>query len=95
MSCAQPARVEVRLLARVAPRGGKLGPARAGDVVLAERALPLAAGRRTVRLRVTRRLRRAIPRSTRLRLQVVARDEFGNVQVVSKRVRVTTPARAR
>lgn len=95
VSCAQPATVEVRLLARAAPRRGVLGLARAGDVVLAERALPLAAGRRTVRLRVTRRLRKAIPRSARLRLQVVARDEFGNVQIVTKRVRVTSPIRAR
>ena len=49
--------LELRLLARAAPRGGGIGVARAGDVVLAERSLPLAGGRRTVRLRVIRRLR--------------------------------------
>lgn len=91
VECARPASLELRLLARAAPRGGGIGVARAGDVVLAERSLPLAGGRRTVRLRVIRRLRASVPRTARLRLQVVARDEFGNTQVVTKRLRVTSP----
>jgi hypothetical protein len=91
VECARPASLEVRLLASAAPRGGGIGVARAGDVVLAERSLPLAGGRRTVRLRVIRRLRASVPRTAKLRLQVVARDEFGNTQVVTKRLRVTSP----
>ena len=91
VECARPASLEVRLLASAARRGGGIGVARAGDVILAERSLPIAGGRRAVRLRVIRRLRASIPRTTRLRLQVVARDEFGNTQVVTKRLRVTSP----
>ena len=93
VECARPAALEVRLLAGTGSRGGGIGVARAGDVVLAERSLPLAGGRRTLRLRVIRRLRASIPRTARLRLQVVARDEFGNVQVVTKRIRVRSPRR--
>jgi hypothetical protein len=96
VECARPASLEVRLLAGAGRRrGGGIGIARAGDVILAERSLPLAGGRRAVRLRVARRLRRAIPRTARLRLQVVARDEFGNRQVVTRRLRVTSPRRRR
>jgi hypothetical protein len=91
VECARPASLEVRLLGRAAPRRGGIGAARVGDVVLAERSLPLAGGRRNLRLRVIRRLRAAILRSARLRLEVVARDEFGNAQVLTKRVRVTSP----
>lgn len=91
VECARPASLEVRLLAGAARRGGGIGVARAGDVVLAERSLPLAGGRRVVRLRVIKRLRAAVPRTARLRLQVVARDEFGNVQIVTRRLRVTSP----
>ena len=93
VECARPASLEVRLLASAGRRRGGIGIARAGDVLLAERSLPLAGGRRAVRLRVARRLRRAIPRSARLRLQVIARDEFGNAQIVTRRLRVTSPRR--
>jgi hypothetical protein len=89
VDCAAPASLEVRLLGAAAARRGELGLARAGDIVLAERSLPLAGGRRSFRLRVARRLRGAIGRTARLRLEVVARDEFGNVQVLRKRLRVT------
>jgi hypothetical protein len=90
VECDTPAELEVRLLGR-ATRDGEIGAARAGDVVLAERSLPLAGGRRTVRMRVVRRLRKAVARRARLRLEVVARDEFGNVQVLTTRLRVTSP----
>ncbi len=91
VECARPASLQVRLLAGAARRGGGIGVARAGDVVLAERSLPLAGGRRTLLLRVIKRLRASVPRTARLRLQVVARDEFGNTQVVTRRLRVTSP----
>ena len=91
VECARPASLELRLLAKAASRGGGIGVARAGDVVLAERSLPLAGGRRSRAAARHQAAARSIPRTARLRLQVVARDEFGNTQVVTKRLRVTSP----
>jgi RTX calcium-binding nonapeptide repeat (4 copies) len=89
VSCDEPVALELRLLARARRgRGGRLVIARASDLVLAEAALGLDAAARTTRLRVTRRLRRAFPRSARIRLVVAATDRFGNVQRLERRIRV-------
>ena len=91
--CATPATLEVRLLGRARRRGGGMGVARAGDIVLAERALRIGGGTRAVPLRIAKKLRGGLPRSTRLRLVVVARDEFGNARRLTKTLRVTASRR--
>ena len=53
--------------------------ARAGDVELAQKRLPSATGRRSVKLKVGRRHARRIGRRTKLRIAVVAVDGGGNV----------------
>jgi hypothetical protein len=59
---------------------------RAGDLTLASRALPLAAGRRTVRLRPPPKLvAQAHPRFT-ARLHVTATDAAGNHTTVTRRI---------
>jgi Thrombospondin type 3 repeat len=80
----EAASFRLRLLGRL--RGTSI--ARAGDVVVAERSLPLAAGRRTTRLRVPRPVRRRLARRLRLRLEVVATDAAGNRTTVTRRVAV-------
>ena len=62
--------------------------ARAGDVVLAERDLPLAAGRRSVRLRLPRRFQRGLSRRFTLTIRVAAMDAAGNRTVKSTRLKV-------
>ena len=91
--CATPTALEVRLLGRAKRRGGGVGVARAGDVVLAERALRLGDGTRSVPLRIAKKLRAGVPRSTRLLLVVIARDEFGNARRLTKTLRVTAARR--
>jgi hypothetical protein len=91
--CATAASLEARLLGRVKRRRGGIGVARAGDLVLAERVLPVGDGTRALPLRIARKLRAGLPRSTRLRLVVVARDEFGNARRLTKTVRVTASRR--
>jgi hypothetical protein len=88
VGCDEAAAVEARLTVPVGHRRGRLVTTRAGDLVLAERQLPLAAGRRTVSMRVPRALRRALGRRFRARLTVVARDRFGNASRSSRTVRV-------
>jgi hypothetical protein len=89
VSCDEAVQLELRLLGRARRgRGGRLQIARAGDLVLAETALPLDAAPRKARLRVAKRLRRAMPRSARLRLVVVATDRFGNSQTLTRRITV-------
>ena len=89
--CAQPATVEVRLLAtrRAAPR--RAGPG-AGGRRGAGRAVAAAGGRAPHRAAARHQAAARLDSAhARLRLQVVARDEFGNTQVVTKRLRVTSP----
>jgi Bacterial TSP3 repeat/Thrombospondin type 3 repeat len=80
----EPSSFEVRLLGTVS--GARI--TRAGDVVLAERALPLAAGPRRMTLRVVRRVRRRLARRLRLRLEVRATDAAGNRSLVTRRISV-------
>jgi hypothetical protein len=63
--------------------------ARRGDVTLAAAKLPLAAGKRTVRLRPKRQLVAASRRGFTARLRVTAIDAAGNRTVAVRRIRVT------
>jgi VCBS repeat protein len=62
--------------------------ARAGDVVLAERALPLAPGRRSVTLKLPRKFRAGLSRRFTLTIRVTATDAAGNRTVSTKRLKV-------
>ena len=88
VGCNEAAALEARLSVRVRNRRGRLVTARAGDLVLAERELPLAAGRRRVSLKVPRALQRVLGRRFSARLTVVARDRFGNESRSTRTVRV-------
>jgi len=62
--------------------------ARVGDVVLTERRLPLAAGRRSVTLKLQRRFRSGLGRRVTLRIRVTAVDAAGNRTVTTRRLKV-------
>jgi hypothetical protein len=62
--------------------------ARVGDVVLAERRLPLTAVRRSVTLKLPRRFHRRSSRRFRLTVRVAATDSAGNRAVTTRRLRV-------
>ena len=83
VGCDEPCSVRVQLLRSA--RGLRLS--RSGDVVVGERLFPRAvAGRRTVRVRVDRRLRRAVRRGTRLTFRVIASDPSGNRRTLNRRI---------
>ncbi len=88
VGCNEPASLEARLTVLVRRRGTQLVTVKAGQLVLAEQARPLAAGERRLSLKVPRRLRRALGRRFAATLTVVARDQFGNRGVVTRVVRV-------
>ena len=70
-------------------RGNRgLRRARAGDVILAEKKLARAAGRRTMRLRVPRTQRRRIRRGVKLQLRVAATDALGRTSVRTRTLTV-------
>jgi hypothetical protein len=52
--------------------------ARAGDLILSSKSLAVASGRRSVKLAIAKKFRKALRASTRLRLRVVATDASGN-----------------
>ena len=80
----RPAAFLVELLGRA--RGSRL--ARAGDIVLGERRLPLASGFQSIRVRVARSQRRRLRRRARLQLRVMATDASGITAVRTRRVRI-------
>lgn len=85
VGCDEPCSVRIQLLRSA--RG--LRVARSGDVVLGERLYPQARpGRRGVRVRVTRRLRRAVRRGSRLTLRVIVSDVSGNRRTLNRRITV-------
>jgi hypothetical protein len=85
VGCDEPCSVRVQLLRSA--RG--LGLARSGDLVVGERLFRDAiAGRRAVRVRVNRRLRRAVRRGTRLTFRVIASDPSGNRRTLNRRILV-------
>ena len=89
MECNEPTSLEARLTVPVRRRGGRLVTVKAGQLVLAEQASPLAGGERRLRLAVPRRLRPALGRRFAATLTVVARDQFGNRGAVTRVVRVS------
>jgi RTX calcium-binding nonapeptide repeat (4 copies) len=95
VSCDEPAEVDLSLFVRVRRvRRGRLVTARAGDLMLAERA-GVAAGTRA-RLKPPRRLLARLPRRTfKLRLLAIARDDLGNATSVGRVVRVRALGRGR
>jgi VCBS repeat protein/FG-GAP repeat protein len=66
----------------------KVRLARVGDVVLAARTLPLAAGRRSVTLKLPRAVRRGLSRRFTLTIRVTATDSGGNRTVSTRRLTV-------
>ena len=88
LECNEAVTLDVRLTVGVRRRSGRLVTVRAGQLVLAERALPLAAGARRVNLKVPRRLRRVLGRRFTATLSAVAHDQFGNRRKLSRVVRV-------
>jgi len=88
LECNEAVTLDVRLTVGVRRRRGRLVTVRAGQLVLAERALPLAAGTRRVNLKVPRRLRRVLGRRFTATLSAVAHDQFGNRRKLSRVVRV-------
>ena len=67
-------------------RGVRL--ARVGDIVLGERKASLGTGRRTARLKISRRFRRLVRRRAALRIRVTATDAAGNRTTGVRRLRV-------
>jgi Ca2+-binding RTX toxin-like protein len=63
--------------------------AKAGDLVLAGKALSSSGAKTTVRLKLTSRTKKAIGRHAKLRLTVVAIDGGGNKVTVTRTIRVT------
>lgn len=59
-----------------------------GDVVLGEKRLPRAAGRRTTRLTIPRSRRGQLRRKARLRLRVTATDAIGRKVVITRRLTI-------
>ena len=80
----EPSRFHIALLGSL--RGTRI--ARAGDVVLSERSLPLAGSRRKVTLKIARRLRPRLARKLKLTLRITATDAAGNRTTRSRRIRV-------
>jgi hypothetical protein len=83
LSSDEPVSLDVQLIAR--PR--MLTTARSGDVVIARKKWPMGSGKRTVKLRVLRKLRRRLTHHrAELRLVVLATDAAGNRSRATKKV---------
>jgi VCBS repeat protein len=80
----EPSTLRVELLGSA----GKVRLARVGDVVLADRRLPLGADRRSVTLKLPQRFRRGLRSRFGLTLRVTAVDAAGNQTVATRRVSV-------
>jgi Tol biopolymer transport system component len=80
----RPVAFHFELLAPVS----KLRRASVGDVVLAERSLARAGGKRSTRLKVPSRLRGGVRKGAKLRLRVTATDAGGRIKVVTRKLTV-------
>ena len=87
LTCSEGGRVTVQLLAAFNPR---LFGSRAGDVILAERSTTVTAGTaKGVRVKPQRKFRRRLRKGGfRVRLNVEARDQYGNRSVERRAIRV-------
>jgi hypothetical protein len=61
------------------------------NLTLATKALPLAAGQRTIKLKPPRKLLGSPTKALKLRLQVTATDAAGNAGVATRTIKVTPP----
>lgn len=87
--CNEAYRVEASLFVRVkGVRGGKVITARAGDLVLGERKLGLAAPQRTLRLKVAKSLRKRLGRRFTARVKIDTFDASGNRRTTFRSIRV-------
>ena len=86
VSCDEPCSLRFELLARA--RGARI--ARSFNLTLATRSLSFGTGKRSVKLKASKRSRRLVRRARRfkLKLQVTATDRGGNQTVKTKRFRV-------
>jgi Tol biopolymer transport system component len=66
----------------------KLRRASVGDLVLAERTLARAGGKRCTRLRVSSRLRSVVRKGVKLRLRVTGTDAGGRTKIVTRKITV-------
>jgi hypothetical protein len=62
--------------------------ARAGDVILAEKNLPLGGGNRTIAFKLGAKQKKLIGKTAKLTVRITAFDAAGNRTVVSRVVRV-------
>jgi hypothetical protein len=92
IGCSEAAALVMRVIARVR-RAGRIRTAAVGELVVAESRARLGAGTRRVRLRGSKRLRKALGRSFRVRLRVEGTDAAGNRGSATKRLRVKAPKR--
>jgi hypothetical protein len=67
---------------------GRVRLARVGDVLLAERRLPLATGRRSATLKLSRKFQRGLSRRFTLTIRVTATDAAGNRTATTRKLRV-------
>ena len=89
LRCNERYRVEARLFVRVRRiRGGRVITSRAGDLVLGERRLGLAGGRRIVRLTAAKSLRSRLGRRFTARVKIDTFDALGNRRTTFRRIRV-------
>ena len=89
LSCNEAITGRVRILTRVRSARG-VTTAATGDLVLAERTVS-GSGSRTVRLKPSRRLAKALGRRYKVRVVAEVRDAFGNRTSKAKRVTVRVP----
>ena len=88
VSCNENVSMAAKVVAFVRRVSGRLITSRVGELVLAERSVRLGPARRTLRLRPSRRLGRRLGTRFRVRLVIVARDQFGNSRTVRRTIRV-------
>jgi hypothetical protein len=82
----EPAAIDGELLG--AAKSAKLA---SFNLTLAAKALPLAAGQRTIKLKPPRKLLGSPAKALKLRLQITATDAAGNAGVATRTIKVTPP----
>jgi len=80
----EPVRVEAQLIGTL--KGARV--ARAGDVTIAEKNLPLGGGNRPIAFKLGKKQKRLIGKTAKLTVRVTATDAAGNRTVASRAVRV-------